>query len=245
MPGNYDITMTATIRPDILNKTLHYFVSNLFKDTSRFRLIINVDPVGDHKYSEWDVVNLAKEYFDNVVYNLPVKANFAKAFLWCWKQTTSPYVFHLEDDWALYRPVDFDAMMRLMDTMLDLAILRLPFTDAEAERAAQWNKWYPWNGLFFECPLEIRGGLAYSGHPSLIKHKWIRQILPYMNDKGCPEKQIKHHNPGISKILNLYRYGVYQRPNEKRAIVDIGREWRTEHKYAKDGAYGFTNWKKI
>jgi hypothetical protein len=245
MPENFDITMTATVRPDILQQTLHTFVAGLFKNTSNFRLIINIDPVGDNDYSPQDVLQVAQKYFQNVKYNIPDEPDFAKAFIWTWKQTTTRYVFHLEDDWALLRPVFWATLIRLMDHLADVAILRLPFTDAEEDRAKQWDKWYPWNGYFFECPLEIRGGLAYSGHPSIIRHTWLRQILPLLNDKGCPEKQIKHHNPLVNNILLRWRYGVFQRQGEKRAILDIGRKWRTDHGYAKDGAYGFKNWKKI
>jgi hypothetical protein len=42
-----DITMTAVIRPTILERTLESIVKNIVTKEHRFRLIINIDPVGE------------------------------------------------------------------------------------------------------------------------------------------------------------------------------------------------------
>ncbi len=239
-----DITCTATVRPDILDRTLYSFCNGFInRKADKYRFIMNVDPIGDTAYTQIDVVNVAKSYFDNVVINAPNKSNFARAFIWTWTQTRAPWVIHLEDDWQLLRDVEIDEMFWLFGEYEKLAILRLPFTDAEQERAKQWNKWFPFNGHFMECPREMIGGLAYSGHPSLIRGDWLRQVLPLLHVDGCPEKQIKHHNPLMNMILMQWRYGVFQRPHEKKAIIDIGREWRIKNNFEKVGAYGFTNWR--
>lgn len=241
-----DVTTTATVRPEILDSTLYSFCNGFLKcNTDRCRLIINIDPVGDTNHTPTDVLEIARLYFKNVVYNIPKESNFANAFIWTWKQVTAPFIFHLEDDWELMRDVDLEEMLSLFAKYEDLAILRLPFTDAEATRAKQWNKWFPYNGEYMACPPEMVGGLAFSGHPSLIKRDWLKRILPLLHGRGCPEKQIKHHNARINDILQRYRYGVFQRPQEKKAIRDIGRFWRVDHNFQKVGAYGFTNWRTI
>ncbi len=241
-----DITTTATVRPEILDSTLYSFCNGFLNcKTDTYRLIINIDPVGDSDHSPEDVLEIAYRYFDNVVYRIPETPNFASAFRWTWAQTRANYVFHLEDDWELLRDVELSEMFKLFFIVEDLAILRLPYTDAEATRAKQWNKWYDWNGMYMACPQDIVGGLAFSGHPSLIRGDWVRQVVRLLHDNGCPEKQIKHHNPHMNNIIQRYQYGVFQRPHEKKAIRDIGRWWRTEHKFEKVGAYGFTNWRTI
>jgi hypothetical protein len=207
------------------------------------RHIINVDLIGDNHYSAWDVVNISKKYFDYVEFTISASPHFAKAFITVWSQVNADYFLHLEDDWKLLKSIDLSEMIKTMELIPDLAILRLPFSDAKETEALQWNRYFPYNGSFMECPLELRGSIGYSGHPSLIKRAWLKQVLPLLNADGCPEKQIKGHNPVMLKVLEQWRYGVWQKPLEQKAIVDIGRVWREEFGFIKNGAYGFTNWK--
>ena len=243
MSSFIDITTTATIRPYILRQTLESFDEYMLAGVN-CRHIINIDPIGDNSYTYWNVLGASSRYFKDICCNLPSHPNFAKAFIWCWRQVEADYFLHLEDDWLLLREIDLLEMIKVMTTIEDLAILRLPFTDAKEKEALQWNRYFPFNGLFMECPEELKGGIAYSGHPSLIKKKWLDEVLPLLTPGGCPEKQIKGHNPAMMDILSRWRYGVWQKPNEPKAIVDNGRVWREKFGFIKNGAYGFTNWKK-
>ena len=64
-----DVTIPAVRRPEILRKTLDSFFKNLFKATP-CHAIINVDPVG-LEIDSMRVVDVCREYFDEVVFNLP------------------------------------------------------------------------------------------------------------------------------------------------------------------------------
>ena len=44
-----DITITSSLRPELLDKTLNSFKTNLFNDDKKYRIIINIDPAGDIK----------------------------------------------------------------------------------------------------------------------------------------------------------------------------------------------------
>ena len=239
-----NVTTTATLRPDILDRTLNSFFANMFVDRD-VRLILNIDPVGDSAYTPGDVLEVATKYFGHAVNaHVADDGNFSAACIRVWSAVESEYFINLEDDWELIRPVSLDDMVRLMDAHSNLAILRLPFTDSETTRAKQWNLWYPWNGVFFQCPRELKGTAGFCNHPSLIRKEFMHRITPNMDPYLCPEKQIKGHSPVMRRILEQYEYGVFQIPQSEKAVVDIGRQWLYEHKLRKNkkGGYHFTTW---
>ena len=87
---------TATFRPEIIDRTYKSFTDNLLGiDFKISTLYLNVDPipVGNTK----EVIDVAKKYFGNVVYNIPEEPNFTKAIKWCWSQVKNEYFFNLEE----------------------------------------------------------------------------------------------------------------------------------------------------
>ena len=93
-----DIAMTAVLRPSILAGTLTTIKEHVCKgDDSRFRLIINIDPIGED-VSPSKMIKVAEKNFSNVLYNVAEKPSFPLAVKWVWSKTTAPFVFHWEDD---------------------------------------------------------------------------------------------------------------------------------------------------
>ena len=91
MIDKIDITMTGVIRPDILTKTLESIVKNICQERDGFRLIMNIDPIGE-PIKPAKVVKVAQRYFDDIVYNIPKTPSFAKAVKWVWQTATAPYI---------------------------------------------------------------------------------------------------------------------------------------------------------
>ena len=60
-----DLILIATLRPEILEITLNSFYHKLLKNFN-VRLIVNVDPIGDTRYTQQDVINICKKYFPNI-----------------------------------------------------------------------------------------------------------------------------------------------------------------------------------
>lgn len=245
-----DITMTATRRPELLVETLTSFTRLMLNEfDQKIRLIINVDPVGHNIPSE-DIVQICKGFFSNVIARCPEQASFPQAFRWCWEQTTSPFIFNLEEDWRLLYPIDLNHMQHLMQTTSELVILRLPFSPCNLESNKSWGHFIPWNGAFYEVPTDSKGLLGFSGHPSLIDRKFVSTVLKtgLLDGRRNPEKQLKwrHLHP-----LQAFRYGVYGSPGKGAAVVDIGRTWKTEHGWKKVDNAGnnnkafFTKWETI
>ena len=95
------LTITATQRPEILERTLQSFCDNLFEEHIResMHLYINVDPVGSEDDKYWDVVEVCRKFFpENLTVNRPKVAHFPSAFDWCWRMASRSgmdFVFHL------------------------------------------------------------------------------------------------------------------------------------------------------
>lgn len=121
---NIDIITTATLRPKILDYTLNSFCEKMLKEQSRYRLIINIDPIGENIKPK-EVLKVAEKYFDNIIYNIPDKPCFTKAVIWCWSQIKYEYLFNLEDDWELLIPINIDSMITILDNHPDMSGLRL------------------------------------------------------------------------------------------------------------------------
>ena len=240
-----DVTMTATVRPLVILRALESFqnkVASLNPDCS-FRLVANIDDIGDiENHTRADVVYKMQWFFKNQLLRLPEKFGFPSALKWCFENVESEFFFNIEDDWKFLKPIDLEKIFHFMHKNHDLAILRLPYRRADENQAKQWNKFFPWNGEFFECPEELRPGLGFSGHPSLIRTAFIREIVKHLTEDSCPEKQIKGHNPVMRNILKRWRFGVFQKQSEGPYVEDIGREWRDKMNLKKNGSYGFSTW---
>ena len=189
---------------------------------------------------------VARKYFDQVLYNVPEKPNFSKAFKWIFRQSQSKFVFHLEDDWELLRDVDLYDMLAIMERRPELATLRLPYR-ISTHNSKNWTTFFDFDGEIFMCPEEKKVSVGYCGHPSLVRGEFIRTCAALVNPNKNPEKEF--HPGGPYSILSevvQYNYGVYQKPDEKEYVKDIGRHWLINTKWRKRGIKAFFNeWEKV
>jgi len=239
-----DIAMTATRRPEVLRRTLDSFVENVFKTTEGFRLIINVDPIG-LPIESMAVVDVAYEYFDDILFNLPEKPDFNTAFRYVLSAATSELVFHLQDDWRACYPIDIDEMIGILKKNQNLALLRLSMFSSERNHLINWGSHrFPWNGKYFQCPVTQRRQLGFCGHPSLIKNRFLKATIPVMDKKQNPENQF-HSFFRVVQEVEKWEYGVYLKPNSSRNIEDIGRDWMQENNWRKNSDKSHTVWNPI
>ena len=124
---NIDITLTSVLRPELLEQTLDSFCKYLFTEQDRYTLIMNVDPIGSEgiETDQERIKEIAIKYFNNIIINYPTSPNFAAAVKWCWSQTTSKYVFHLEDDWLLNKFISINKLIKLHEKFPKVATIRL------------------------------------------------------------------------------------------------------------------------
>lgn len=242
-----DVTITAVRRPKILRRTLESFFKNLFKDTP-CRAIINIDPVG-LDIDSLRVIDVCREFFDEVIYNLTSEANFSKAFKWCWSQAKSDLVFHLEDDWSLTQEVDLGYLSEILKKYRNIPYIRLPQFPSGLTEMKNWNKIFKWAGEFFIPPSQEKW-LGFTGHPALLKGSFVKYVAPILNTSLNPEKQFfQGGNSELAEYCNKFHFVVYGVPADPPAppfIEDIGRGWAAEQGWHKAGGKAhFLSWEKV
>ena len=242
-----DICTTAVIRPEILEGTFESFSKCLFSDKNQYRLFINIDPIGDKKKID-KMIKVCNKYFGDIVhYQFTIKPSFPKAVLWLWKtacdESNSKYIFHLEDDWVIYRNTDINHMINILENNKDLACLRLYKEDIpKSTTPRMFNKIYDYkpHGFFVSRDSSDQFGL----NPVLIKKEFIKEALPLLKDDLNPEKQMRAAHPWMHDFIMKWNYGIYGEPGDKRLVWGKrGKYWREDQGFEK-GKSGFITWVK-
>jgi len=242
------IAITATIRPIVLKQTLSSFYKNCFYDFSlrnnlknNIHIVINVDPIGDAQYTQNDVIKICKQYSNNITYNFSKKANFASAVIWCWKNCTGKYVFHLEDDWVLNDRIELEKLMYFIDNKIVSAVRLYKRDYPSSKPYKMFDCIYKYkNNLFIAQDSSNQFGL----NPVLIDMEFIQQALPLMSHKINPEKQFRAKNDKMKDFVLSHKYGIYGKPGDKALVSDIGLSWRKNKRYQKPIGETFLEWQK-
>lgn len=247
-----DVAMTATMRVELLKKTISSFFACMFNGYvdggNRLNLILNIDPIGidDTPGKIGSYIDKIRHKFNKVIIRHPSEASFPRAFKWVWMNTGADYVFHLEDDWELMMGVDLKDLIHTLEAESDLALLRLAAFHAGTTTMKNWNKFFPYNGDYYECPDYMVGSVGFCGHPSLIKAEFVRNTVKFLDENRNPEKQF--HSRGNTKIMQevmRWRYGVYNTPGCPPLVRDIGRKWMVDNGFRKRGSKAhFIQWEK-
>jgi len=245
-----DIAITATVRPKLLERTFETFYNKCFNDycykikNSNLHIVINVDPVGDTKnFKQHHMIDICHKYSNNVTYNTPKKANFAKAVKWVWYNCVNDYVFHLEDDWELNRNTDLIKIINLMDNNEDLAAIKL-FKKRYPEEIPyiMFDSDYDYDND--ELFIAKNSGTQFGLNPTLIKRSFLQEALPLMSDDLNPEKQFRQKNPVMKDFVLKYKYGMYGVPGDEALVKDIGTVWRNKRNIEKPKGTSFLTWAK-
>jgi hypothetical protein len=228
-----DITMATVIRPEIITKTLKSFTERMLTDRARYRLILNIDNIGED-FSPLHIVNIAKQYFDNIVYNVADTPNFCFAMKWLWEQVETDIVFNLEDDWYLHRFVDVDDMLRIMNENPKMVSLRLAKMDVPSKKEfhlfqAAWE--YQSKNLFIS-----RRPHAFGLNPALVRKKYIKEAIKHFECYKSPSRQLLILGRMLKKVTGLTKYGLYANPGDK-ALVDgwFSKDWVHKTGLARSG----------
>lgn len=243
MERKVDITMTAVIRPKMLARSLKTITRRVVKKQKGFRLIINVDPVGEDK-NPMKVVETAKHFFGDVKYNIAKEPSFAKAVKWIWSQVEAPFAFHWEDDTMISRDINVDDMISILNKYPKLSSLRL--YKANTPRGKAFNtfgcRWIlkP-EGFYMAKDWKKQFGL----NPILIKKAFIDEAVKRMRDDINPEKQFRFSQEYMRQHIKNWQYGLYTTPGAAR-IVDgrQGEQWKRQLGLKKPKGTTFLKWEK-
>ena len=209
-----DVCIIATVRPEVLQMTLQSFTKCLLNQFE-CRAIINVDPAGDTvRHLQMDVVNLAREYFSEVIYRTPSAPSFSGAVQWCWQQVQTDFFFHLEDDWILRRKLDSNELVSLFGhgDVVGVTLNRRIRADAFAVIARAGKSVTFHNEFYVYHP-------GVSLNPSLFRTKYVQPLAHRFDSKQDPEYQI---NKLTKDDPELFLWHVSDSP----LTIDIGKHWR-------------------
>lgn len=240
MKTKIDITMVAVVRPALVRRTLKTIVRNIVDDPDRFRLILNVDPIGE-KIKPKKVVAVAQEFFKNITYNIAKEPSFAKAVKWVWKNSDAPYIFHIEDDWDILRKVNVNNMIDILVKNNNISSLRLykyrtPKKKVFTTFSCKWR--YNSDGFYVADGWEKQFGL----NPIFIRREFIDEALPRMRDNVNPEKQFRDTQKFMKPIIKKWKYALYTNPGDAPLVVDTGTKWRNKTRYIKPRKGTFLTW---
>jgi len=238
-----DITMTAVLRPKILDETLRRIVRFVVDDPTRFRLIINVDPVGE-KIKPGKVVKVSRKHFPNIIYNIAKTPSFPKAVKWVWKNSDAPFVFHWEDDVNILRKINVQKMINILNEDEDLSSLRLYKSRTPNKKrfktfSCMWK--YNEKGYYVADDWKRQFGL----NPILIKRSFIDEAVKLMVDNVNPEKQFRSSQSYMLPLIKKWKYGLFTNPKEPQLINGRkGQRWKNKMRLKKPDKERFLSWVK-
>ena len=237
-----DITMTATLRPEIISKTLNSIKTHIVGKDVEPRLIVNIDPIGE-QIRQKDILKVIEKNFSNVIYNFPKEPSFAKAVRWVWQQSESDFIFHIEDDWIFSKKILVSNMINILNKYRELSSLRLckyriPNCDVFKMFDSKWR--YNNDGFYVSDDWRRQFGL----NPILIRRKFLDEVLPRMVDNVNPEKQFRESQEYMRDIIKKWKYAIYAQPGWSAVAIDIGRRWEGKKLYSKPKVGTFLTWVK-
>lgn len=208
---NISITITSTVRPSILYRTLNSFNSNL-NDFSfkKQNALINIDPIPQYKNFKQKITkitDLCNFFFQKTLINTPKTPNFPLAIKWLWQNTNTDYILHLEDDWTLIEKISMIEIEKIFKNNNLLKIIRLrPAIHTKTPK--------------IDC-------CQYGLSPCIIRKQFYSEMAKKINIKHDPEWQIRQ-----SQSIKIQQEEVMCYP-DNIVCVDIGEEWRRKHKIRK------------
>jgi len=242
MKDRVDITMTAVLRPSLLSETLQTILKHVCKDQiDRFRLIINVDPIGED-IDPTRIIKIAQKNFSDVIYNIADTPSFPHAVKWVWSQATAPFIFHWEDDVDILHPIDIDDMIGILKRHTDISSLRLykaatPNRKSFRTFACMWD--YNKQGFFVARDWRKQFGL----NPILIKREFVKEAVTRMVDHTNPEKQFRESQKYMRPLIKKWKYALYTRLGSPRMIDGRkGQRWKNAMKLDKPKGQTFLKW---
>lgn len=205
-----EVVTTATLRPHLLDVTYASFFAGMDLENHTYRLILNIDPVGEAGATPEDVLTVAEKYFPSITTNVADKGSYPAAVIWAWQQTTTDLVFHLEDDWRLCRSVNWDKLQTTLDDHPDLSSLTLSKYDLKNDSLLAYQQ------------------QMYLG-PCLVRQAYVQAMLPHLRPDEHTEIQMRHRHRRNGVRNAQFRHAYYGGEGPRRLLQHLGPEWMRQN----------------
>ena len=212
-----DVTMTCTMRPELLIKTLRSFAQQV-RHAGQVRIIANIDPIGPSTQADIDKIIRACATSNDWGYkiNWAIIPCFSAAVQWVWEQVESPIFLHLEDDWVFLKPVDMADIYKAFELFPKLGHLCLRKKHIKRGKVRKVTK---------DSYITYKLGLKkYGLPPSFWRSELVQAVAPHLDLKEDPEKQLWESRPVGSRIAR-WKPAYFGKIGETPWVKDIGREW--------------------
>ena len=212
-----DVTMTCTMRPELIIRTLLSFAEKVHYD-GQVRIIANIDPVGVSNQSviKSIIKSVAKDCKWLYAVREPEEACFAAAVKWVWEQVETPIFLHLEDDWLFLKPVNMEAIEKAFENFPSVGYLCLRKKHIKHGVVKRVND----DSYITYKP----GKRKYGLQPAFWRKEAAQTAAPFFDLKKDPEKQLWEKRR-VGKRIGNWRCAYYGKIGETPWVKDIGREW--------------------
>lgn len=254
-----DVCMIGVVRPAMIKETLDSLVKYMLNDNHEYRMIVNIDPVGERKYSQEDVLGVIAEYdyFHEIVSRLPAKPSVVKAVQWVLNQAESDLVIFKEDDIKILDPLYLDSMINALEKRPKLSSLHTdkwgtrldhPRTLDEGLKIKRCG--FEWNLTKHGLYLASQWKRAYSFLPNLTRIEFIKEAKKYIRPNiGQSPTNIMKGKAGdidgtLFKFLASWDYAYWTYPDKSKQIEDLGKEWKQKRGWKKPPRGVWQTWIK-
>lgn len=240
-----DFTIVCGSRPDLLARTLESFSQKLFPNFRFSASFANIDLFGGNEEDRDKCEALLLSYFPEIKISKPTTPSFGKAVKSLWLQTTSPFIFHLEDDWIALECVQPEMVFRHFSS--DVKVVTLTSKEHKLDkhikrygdyylRAIDRKKLF---GLTLWSSSHNDHGVSPGFFDGKFARKWASMIDPNLD----PEKQVKKSiNKPLFDFVTQYKRRMLTGVNQLELIQDIGREWHAKVGIKKSVINGKSIW---
>ena len=258
-----DICMIGVVRPAMIKETIQSLVDNMLNDDHEYRMIVNVDPVGERKYSQEDVLGVIAEfdYFHEITSRLPSKPSVVKAVNWVLNQAETDLVIFKEDDIKILEPLNLNGMIETLNCNPKISSLHTDKWGTRLDHARtldegmkikrcgfEWE--YKLNGPFQRFYLAKQWQRAYSFLPNLTRIEFIQGAKKYIMPRvGQSPTNIMKGKAGdidgtLFKFLKSWGYAYWTQPDMPKQIEDLGKEWKQKRGWKKPPRGVWQTWVK-
>jgi hypothetical protein len=254
-----DICMIGVVRPAMIRETVRSLVDNMLNDNHEYRMIVNVDPVGERKHSQEEVLRVIAEfdYFHEITSRLPSTPSVVKAVKWVLDQAETDLVIFKEDDIKILEPLYLDSMIEALNNNPKISSLHTDKWGTKLDHARTLNKGLKIKRSGFEWDFTKNGFYqasqwqrAYSFLPNLTRIEFIQEAKKYIMPRvGQSPTNILKGKAGdidgtLFKFLKSWGYAYWQLPDKPKQIEDLGKEWKQKRGWKKPPRGVWQTWIK-
>lgn len=246
MTKQIDVCLVAVRRPLLLKRTLESFCETLFPNFDIANFIANIDPVFGDADDHMATADTIRSFFPDAHITMPETPGFSTAVKNNWVSTSSPVVFHMEDDWVINVKINSDEIFSIFER--DQSIRQVSLNNVHKhwnyKKGSFHQQWLRKKILGFKFKVGDPFP-CFTTSPSFLRGDFARHAGSLMDSRYDPEKQFYNaKNMPLMDYVKPYKNFIYGE-GKPFIITDIGREWRDERQVTKTFVDGATVWENV